>query len=1599
MLAPGFASRLLPSLPPCSGGTGRSLGSAEPRPFLTALAAELVRRLLPAVVLVAATAAVHAEDGHDLWLRYRPTGDVGRLAAIRRNAAEIVAPGASETAGIVRAELIRGLSGLTGRTVSADSRITRDGAVIAGTPGELPFLGAAGWKAALQGLGPDGFAVRTVSLLGHRATVIAANSEIGVLYGTFAFLRVVQSGRALQAIDLRERPKLEYRLLDHWDNADGTVERGYAGRSLWRWEELPGKLDPRYRDYARADASIGLNGVVLNNGNGGSRLLRADYLPKVAALADVFRPYGIRIYLAVNFSAPLRPDGSSRRYAGGIGDLDTADPFDGRVQAWWRNKADQIYRLIPDFGGFVVKADSEGMPGPARYGRTEADGANLLAAALAPHGGIVMWRAFVYPKNADPDRMKRSYAVFHPLDGRFLENAVVQVKNGPLDFQPCEPFHPLFGAMPRTSLMLELQVTQEYLGQSTALVYLAPMWKAVLDADTYARGPGSTVARVIEGKIGRQTRTGIIGVANTGSDRDWTGNLFGQANWYAFGRLAWDPGLSASQIADEWIAMTWGTDPRVAGPIHLMMLGSWSATVDFMAPLGLPMTCAADHYRPGPTHRAGKLWLANRTGIGYDRSSSGTDAVAQYHQPLRSRLDSLNTCPESCLLWFHFVPWDYRLHSGRTVWEEMVHDYRAGVQYVDGMGRTWAGLAGRIDPERYAMVRKKLAEEARYARQWRDTYVRFLAARSGQPVPQPDPMVAWDLGRIESGRILDRAGRPIGRLDHATPRTIDATHSCVELSDRSSSRVVLTWPKVLTGRQLTISLWVNPWSAPTSLELLRSRNLRLGLYRGNLFARVRTIGKFRMLSTYPAESGNLGVGLGRWHQVAATLDESGAGQVSLYIDGAQVATAPLGGAATEREPSDLEIGGGLGGLVAAIRASNAVWSAQQVRAAYLAERSTYAQIALPPSGGGREPASPPADEALHEAWLHYRPAAASIAAEYAGWFQRIVAPGADPTIRTAADEVALAARRIAGVTPARGGAPAGTGDIVLGTPASSLAVARLVPQLRLDQAGPQGYSLLSIESPHSRTLVIAANAPAGVIAGAFALIRRMQLGQPLANLRCVEAPRIAIRLVNHWDTFRGFPDDAQVHPDERADSIFSWADLRSGRTTRIREWVRLLASAGYNAVCPTDPNWTERNNFLDHLGEVRVLGDIFRDYGIKLYWTPNYLLAPLKSTSDALYAAVPDFSGYLLKFGSEGQPGDPGPASINRIARLLAPHGGTVLLRGFIYGKYSPIQSPVRELIPYRFFTAEDGRYDRNVVVIGKSAPLDFEIREPINPLDGALRKTRYGTEFMIAKDFPMSWLPSWKCWMDFDNFRRGPGTLNRNCIGSLVGIAMIHPEASWTSDPLNMVDYYALGRLAWNPKLTTEQIQAEWIGLTFGPRSSAAPIVDRMLDRSESVANDLMLYHGYRGVWIELRKGALRTSLPYPQKITPEGLGADNLRSGLIKAYAPQIGAFYANKAKDGNLLLFFHFLPYDYVLPSGRTLLQDIHDRLREGAAGAADLLAQWRTLQGEVDPGYFGATTSSLEAYAAEARNREKSVEAAFAKLLAPAAGKTSERHHKR
>ena len=634
------------------------------------------KRLWGSVCFLSLALTLWAEDGSRLWLRQTPV-----------NQASVCCLVTSPTLTVAREELAALWKG-----------------------GEVDLQLCA--DETHRRLGKEGYTIRT----SEGKTVLEAATEQGLLYATYHLLRLQAEGADCTRLDIQEKPAFDIRVLNHWDNLDGTIERGYAGRSLWKWEDLTDSVSARYREYARANASVGINGTVLNNVNASPEILSADYLQKVRKLADVFRPYGIKVYLSVNFASPMK-----------LGGLSTADPLDEEVARWWKEKVQEIYGLIPDFGGFLVKANSEGQPGPCDYGRTHAEGANMLAEALKSYGGIVMWRAFVYSPS-DADRAKQAYLEFQPLDGRFRDNVMVQVKNGPIDFQPREPYSPLFGAMPHTPLMVEFQITQEYLGHSNHLAYLATMWN-----EFYRYVQPSSLK-------------GVAGVVNVGDNVNWCGHDFAQANWYAYGRLAWNPDLSAEEIAREWLAQTFTTDRRFVEPMTQVMMESREAVVDYMMPLGLHHIFAwGHHYGPEPwceVPGARADWLpsyyhqADKEGLGFDRSRTGSDAVSQYPDSLARVFDSLEQCPEEYLLWFHHVNWNQKLRSGRSLWDELCYKYQKGVDEVRAFQRIWKDMQPYVDAERYQAVAERLDIQARDAVWWKDACLEYFRTFSKKKYPE-----------------------------------------------------------------------------------------------------------------------------------------------------------------------------------------------------------------------------------------------------------------------------------------------------------------------------------------------------------------------------------------------------------------------------------------------------------------------------------------------------------------------------------------------------------------------------------------------------------------------------------------------------------------------------------------------------------------------------------------------------------------------------------------------------------------------------------------------------------------------------------------------
>ncbi len=657
-----------------------------------------------------------ADDGYRLWLKYDKITDKAQKSYYSSRLKTIYADVANPSVKVATEELQLAVNSLLGFT-----------------PTVKP-LSEAGKGLVLKiddktaDINEEGFKVSTES----KGISIEAKSGAGVLYGVFHLLRNIQTGENINAVS---SPDIQHRLLNHWDNNNGTIERGYAGMSLWKWFELPERIDPRYIDYARANASIGINGTVLNNVNASARFLTTEYLGKVQALADAFRPYGIKVYLSVNFATPKI-----------LGATKDSDPLNPEVRKWWKEKTAEIYKLIPDFGGYLVKANSEGEPGPMDYGRTHVDGANMLADAVKPHNGIIMWRAFVYDFDPKGDRFKAAYNEFKPFDGKFADNVIIQVKNGPIDFMPREPISPLFTAMEKTPVSMEFQLTQEYLGYATHMVYLAPMFKECLDTDSHAKGKGSTVANVLKGETFGYKLTAMAGVANTGSDRNWTGHPITQSNWYTLGRLAWNTDIYSEKIADEWIKQTLTRNPEAIKTIATSMLKSRDVYVNYTAPFGLHHVMGEGHHfgpepwvekAPRPDWTALYYHRADEKGIGFDRTKTGSDALVQYPEKLAKLYENEDTCPEDFLLWFHHVSWNKKLKSGNTFWHDFVKSFYDGAEQVKDLQTEWQSVKAFVPKETFENVEARLKTQYKEAIWWRDACVLYFQKFSKMPIPAP----------------------------------------------------------------------------------------------------------------------------------------------------------------------------------------------------------------------------------------------------------------------------------------------------------------------------------------------------------------------------------------------------------------------------------------------------------------------------------------------------------------------------------------------------------------------------------------------------------------------------------------------------------------------------------------------------------------------------------------------------------------------------------------------------------------------------------------------------------------------------------------------
>ena len=674
---------------------------------------------------------VRAETGYRAWLRYAPIND----AIIRRRydamPASVFALGDSSLIQTAQRELILGVRGMLGRTLRAGVRRTHESTIILGTLDSVtkdqPGLRLGG------SLSDDGYLLKRVMINGHSSIIITASNERGVLYGVFALLRKIGLGEPVSELDEQQTPYAPVRMLNHWDNLNGTIERGYAGPSIF-FERNNVVTDlSRVSDYARLMASVGINACSINNVNADPRVITTEFLPQLARIAEVFRPWGVRLFVSIDFSSPQK-----------IGKLETFDPLDQQVADWWKRKAGEIYSLIPDFGGFVLKADSEGRLGPSAYGRSHADAANVIARALKSHNGLIFYRGFVYDhhmdwRNLKNDRARAAYDNLQPLDGRFDDNVVLQIKHGPIDFQVREPASPLFGALEKTNQVIELQITQEYTGQQRHLCFLVPMWKEVLDFDMHAKGARTPVKDLVAGTTFNRPVGGLVAVCNVGRDQNWLG-ILAMANLYGFGRLAWSPNLTGPQIAEEWTRLSFNGDPQVVKTIIRMQLSSWSTYEKYTGPLGAGTLTDIINIHYGPAIESserngwGQWHRADEKGIGMDRTvPTGTGYTGQYRPPVARMYESLETCPDELLLFMHHVPYTHVLHSGKTIIQHIYDTHYEGAEEADQFVRQWETLKGRVDMQRYQEVLNRLEYQAGHAQVWRDAVCNWFLRMSGIP--------------------------------------------------------------------------------------------------------------------------------------------------------------------------------------------------------------------------------------------------------------------------------------------------------------------------------------------------------------------------------------------------------------------------------------------------------------------------------------------------------------------------------------------------------------------------------------------------------------------------------------------------------------------------------------------------------------------------------------------------------------------------------------------------------------------------------------------------------------------------------------------------
>ncbi|MCM2531263.1 alpha-glucuronidase [Neobacillus pocheonensis] len=670
------------------------------------------------------------KESYAAWLQYKKIEDFSLLENYQKWFENLASLADSVVIESAKKELLLGLSSMLGVQPTFSTERKAAAGIVLGTSVSI----ANQIEIDFEQLNDDGYVIKTVTTEEKSTIFLLGKEDTGVLYAAFHLLRLMQNRESMDHLDILENPKNQLRMINHWDNMDGSIERGYAGNSIfYSGNKFNDELN-RIEDYARLLSSVGINGVSINNVNVHkveTDLITSSLLPKVAEVAAIFRAYGIKTFLSVNYASTIE-----------IGNLETADPLDTGVQEWWKNKAKEIYRYIPDFGGFIVKADSEHRPGPFTYNRNHADGANMLATALEPFGGLVVWRCFVYNclqdwRDRSTDRARAAYDHFKPLDGQFHPNVILQIKNGPMDFQVREAVSPLFGAMEQTNQMMEFQITQEYTGQQRHLCYLVPQWKEILDFDTFAKGEGSPVKNIVDGSLFQSRHSGIAAVSNIGNDYNWTGHTLAQANLYGFGRLTWNPDLSSETITNEWTLQTFGKDELVVQQVSQMLLDSWRIYENYTSPLGVGwMVNPSHHYGPNVDGYEYSVWgtyhFADYQGIGVDRTvKAGTGYTAQYFKENADRYEALETCPDELLLFFHHVPYTHRLKSGETVIQHIYNTHFEGVQQAEELTERWTLLEGKIDQERYEDILKRLQEQANHSKEWRDIINTYFYRKSG----------------------------------------------------------------------------------------------------------------------------------------------------------------------------------------------------------------------------------------------------------------------------------------------------------------------------------------------------------------------------------------------------------------------------------------------------------------------------------------------------------------------------------------------------------------------------------------------------------------------------------------------------------------------------------------------------------------------------------------------------------------------------------------------------------------------------------------------------------------------------------------------------